>query len=64
MFQVNAIGILGLVTVAAIPNSENTPEYALYREMPKERTLLNHLRDSLGISPIDAETLERELQGV
>jgi len=64
MFQVNAIGILGLVTVAAIPNSENTQEYALYREMPKERTLLNHLRDSLGISPIDAETLERELQGV
>lgn len=27
----------------------------------KERTLLNHLRDSLGISPVDAEALEREL---
>jgi len=28
----------------------------------KERTLLNHLRDSLGISPVDAEAFERELQ--
>lgn len=28
----------------------------------KERRLLNHLRDSLEISPVDAETLERELQ--
>jgi len=28
----------------------------------KERTLLNHLRESLGISPVDAEVLERELQ--
>jgi len=27
----------------------------------KERALLNRLRDSLGISPMDAETLEREL---
>ena len=58
------MGILGLVTVAAMPNTENTPEYAVYRESPKERTLLNHLRDSLGIAPIDAETLEHELQGV
>ena len=29
---------------------------------PKERVLLNHLRDSLGISTVDAESLERELQ--
>ncbi len=28
----------------------------------KERSLLIRLRDSLGISPTDAETLERELQ--
>jgi hypothetical protein len=28
----------------------------------KERALLVRLRDSLGISPTDAETLERELQ--
>ena len=28
----------------------------------KERVLLNHLRDSLEISPVDAETLEYELQ--
>ena len=27
----------------------------------KERVLLNHLRESLGITPADAETLEREL---
>jgi hypothetical protein len=27
----------------------------------KERKLLNHLRESLGISPVDANTLEREL---
>ena len=28
----------------------------------KEHALLDRLRDSLGISPTDAETLERELQ--
>lgn len=28
----------------------------------KERALLNRLRDTLGISAVDAETLERELQ--
>jgi tellurite resistance protein len=28
----------------------------------KERALLNRLRDSLGIAPADAETLELELQ--
>ena len=35
-----------------------------YREggiSDKERTLLNHLRNSLGISRVDAEALEREL---
>lgn len=62
----------------AMPNTQNTPEYAAYRKMQvyesalsealqeggissKERTLLNHLRDSLQISPVDAEALEREL---
>jgi len=62
----------------AMPNTQNTPEYAAYRKMQvyesavsealleggisdKERTLLNHLRDSLGITPVDAETLEHEL---
>lgn len=29
----------------------------------KERTLLNHLRESLGISETDAEAIERELEG-
>lgn len=47
MFQVDPIGILAL-TEGDISN--------------KERTLLNHLRDSLGISPVDAEAFEHELQ--
>jgi hypothetical protein len=64
------------VASAAMPNTQNTPEYARYRKMQvyesavaearaeggistKERILLNHLRDSLGISPVDAEALER-----
>lgn len=64
------------VANAAMPNTQNTPEYARYRKMQvyesavaearaeggisaKERILLNHLRDSLGISPVDAEALER-----
>jgi len=59
-------------------NTQNTPEYAAYRKMQvyeaalddalpggiseKERSLLNHLRDSLEIAPADAEALERDLQ--
>ncbi len=67
------------VASAAMPNTQNTPEYTRYRKMQvyesavaeaqaeggisdKERVLLNHLRDSLGISPVDAEALERELK--
>lgn len=67
------------VAGAAMPNTQNTPEYAAYRKMQvyesavsealleggissKERMLLNHLRDSLDIKPLDAEALERELQ--
>lgn len=67
------------VASAAMPNTRNTPEYAVFRKLQvyeaalaetqqeggisaKERALLNRLRDSLGISPTDAETLERELQ--
>jgi hypothetical protein len=62
----------------AMPNTHNTPEYAAHRKMQvyeaaieealvggisqKERALLNRLRDSLGISSMDAETLEREMQ--
>ena len=63
------------VASAAMPNTENTPEYVAYRKMQvyeaaiveaqeeggiteKERMLLNRLRDSLGISPADAESLE------
>jgi hypothetical protein len=61
----------------AMPNTENTPEYAAFRKLQvyeaaleealpggiseKERALLNRLRDSLGIAPPDAEALEREL---
>jgi len=62
----------------AMPNTENTPEYSAFRKlqvyeaaldeaMPggiseKERALLNHLRDSLGIAPADAASLEQDLQ--
>jgi hypothetical protein len=63
----------------AMPNTQNTPEYAAFRKLQvyeaavaealqeggiskKEHALLDRLRDSLGISPTDAETLERELQ--
>ncbi len=65
------------VASAAMPNTENTPEYAAYRKMQvyeaalsdalpggiseKERALLVHLRDSLAIAPADAEALERDL---
>ncbi len=67
------------VASVAMPNTENTPEYAAHRKMQvyeeaiveaqreggisdKERSLLNMLRDSLGIASSDAEMLERELQ--
>ena len=66
------------VASAAMPNTNNTPEYVSYRKMKvyeaalieaqqeggisdKERSLLNRLRDSLEISPADAEMLEREM---
>ena len=66
------------VATIAMPNTQNTPEYAAYRKlqvyeaalqdaMPggiseKERALLNHLRSSLGIAKPDAATLEQDLQ--
>jgi hypothetical protein len=66
------------VASAAVPKTQNTPEYAAFRKLQvyeaavaealqggisqKERALLARLRDSLGISTVDAETLERELQ--
>lgn len=65
------------VASLAMPKTKNTPEYAAYRKMQvyeaaveealqggisdKERVLLNHLRDSLGISTVDAQTLEQDL---
>jgi hypothetical protein len=65
------------VAAAVMPNTSDTPEYAAYRKMQvyeaaladavpggvseKERALLNHLRDSLGISASDAAALERDL---
>jgi len=65
------------VATMAMPNTQNTPEYAAYRKLQvyeaalsdalpggisqKERALLNHLRDSLAISSADAEALERDL---
>jgi len=67
------------VAGAAMPNTENTPEYAMFRKLQvyeaaltealpdgnisdRERELLNRLRDSLGISVTDADTIEAELQ--
>jgi len=67
------------VAATAMPDTENTPEYAAFRKMQvyetavaearegggisaKERSLLNRLRDSLGISEHDAATIERELE--
>jgi len=62
---------------AVMPNTSDTPQYAAYRKMQvyeaaladalpggisnKERALLNHLRDSLGIAAADAEALERRI---
>ena len=64
------------VATIAMPNTQNTPEYAAYRKLQvyeaalaetlpggisdKERALLNHLRDSLDIAPADAAALERD----
>ena len=66
------------IAALAMPNTENTQEYATYRKLQvyeaaleealpggiteKERTLLNHLRDSLGIASSDAASLESDLQ--
>jgi hypothetical protein len=65
------------VASLAMPNTQNTPEYAAYRKLQvyeaalsealpggisdKERSLLNHLRDSLEIAPADAAALESDL---
>jgi hypothetical protein len=66
------------VASSAMPNTENTPEYATFRKMQvyetavaealhgggisaKERSLLNRLRESFGISECDAAAIEREL---
>ncbi len=65
------------VASVAMPNTENTPEYAAFRKLQvyeaaledalpggisgKERVLLTHLRDSLGIAAIDADALEKDL---
>ena len=66
------------VAVLAMPNTQNTPEYAAFKKLQvceaalaealpggiseKERALLNHLRDSLGIAQADAAALESDLQ--
>ena len=66
------------IASAAMPNTRNTAEYAMFRKMQvyeeavaeahyeggisaKERALLDRLRDSLGISAADAETIEVEI---
>jgi len=67
------------VSQAVMPNTTDTPEYAAYKKLQvyeaalvdalpggisgKERALLNHLRDSLGIAAADADALERDLSG-
>jgi hypothetical protein len=66
------------VSQAAMPNTRNTREYAVYRKMQvyqaalqealpggisgKEWALLGHLSDSLGIAAADAAALEEDLQ--
>jgi len=67
------------VAGAAMPNTQNTPEYAVFRKLQvyesavrdallqggisaKERVLLGHLRDSLGITEADANAIEAELE--
>ena len=66
------------VASAAMPNTQNTAEYAVFRKMQvyeeavaeaqqeggisaKERALLDRLRDSLGISAVDAQSIESEV---
>lgn len=67
------------VASAAMPNTNNTPEYTSGRKLQvyesayaealaeggisqKERNLLDHLRESLGIPPSEAEAIESQLQ--
>jgi hypothetical protein len=66
------------VAAIAMPNTQNTPEYAAFRKLQvyeaalqdalpggiseKERALLNHLRKSLDIASSDAVALESDLQ--
>ena len=66
------------VAAIAMPNTQNTPEYAAYKKLQvyqaaldeallggiseKERALLNHLRESLHIDPSDAAAIESDLQ--
>ena len=66
------------IASAAMPNTRDTPEYLAYRKLqvyeaalidarqggvsPKERALLDTLRDSLEISPANAAALERDLE--
>lgn len=65
------------IATLAMPNTQNTPEYAAYRKLQvyeaafeealpggistKERALLNHLRKSLEIAHSDAAALENDL---
>jgi len=65
------------VSKAVMPNTTDTPEYAAYKKLQvyeaalsdalpggiseKERALLKHLRESLGIAAADADALERDL---
>ena len=66
------------VASAAMPNTKNTPEYAMFRKMQvyeeavaeahyeggiseKERSLLNRLRESLGITETDAKAIEADI---
>lgn len=67
------------VSQTVMPNTTDTAEYAAYKKLQvyeaaladalpggishKERALLNHLRDSLGIASVDADALERDLSG-
>jgi len=66
------------VASAAMPNTRNTPEYTAFRKLQvyeaalaealpggvsdKERAMLDRLRETLGVSAIDAETLETDLR--
>ena len=66
------------VATIAMPNTQNTPEYAAFKKLQvyqaaleealaggiseKERVLLNHLRESLHIDPSDAAAIESDLQ--